>query len=215
MRVVIAEDSVLLRAGLEKMLHDEGIDVVDSLGDATGLHDAVGASRPDLVLVDIRMPPTHTDEGLRAALRIRAEHPGTAIMVLSQYVEERHALALVGGDPRGIGYLIKDRVAYVDEFLEALRTVAAGGTRLDPDVTMQLLNRRHAGSLIDRLTPREREVLALMAEGRSNAAIGGQLVIGGRAVEKHITGIFGKLELADTPADHRRILAVLAHLREQ
>ncbi|MFD5190167.1 response regulator [Streptomyces sp. NPDC058357] len=215
MRVVIAEDSVLLRAGLEQMLHDDGIEVVAGLGDTTELHDTVAELRPDLALLDIRMPPTHTDEGLRAALRIRAEHPGTAIMVLSQYVEERHALALVGDDARGIGYLIKSRVAYVDDFLEALRAVAAGGTRIDPEVAVQLLNRRHAGSLIDRLTPREREVLALMAEGRSNAAIGGRLRVGNRAVEKHVTGIFGKLELPDTPADHRRVLAVMAYLRDQ
>ncbi|MFC6880940.1 MULTISPECIES: response regulator transcription factor [Actinomadura] len=215
MRVVIAEDSVLLRTGLERMLAGDGIEVAASVGDGEALLEAVRATRPDLALVDVRMPPSHTDEGLRAAVRIRAELPATAILVLSQYVEEHHAVNLVAGDARGIGYLIKDRVAYVEEFLEAVRAVAAGGTRLDPQVVAQLLNRRRQGGPLSALSPREREVLALMAEGRSNAAIRAELGIGTRAVEKHVTAIFAKLRLPDSEADHRRVLAVMTYLRHR
>lgn len=215
MRVVIAEDSVLLRTGLERMLAGDGIEVVASVGDGEALLEAVRATRPDLALVDVRMPPSHTDEGLRAAVRIRAELPATAILVLSQYVEEHHAVNLVAGDARGIGYLIKDRVAYVEEFLEAVRAVGAGGTRLDPQVVAQLLNRRRQGGPLSALSPREREVLALMAEGRTNAAIRAELGIGTRAVEKHVTAIFAKLRLPDSEADHRRVLAVMTYLRHR
>jgi DNA-binding NarL/FixJ family response regulator len=212
MRVVIAEDSVLLRAGLERLLVDGGFEVAGTVGDGPALIAAASALRPDIAIVDVRMPPTHTDEGLRAALEVRRLVPPTRILVLSQYVEERYALELIGASAEGVGYLLKDRVADVPEFLAAVRRVAGGGTALDPEVVAQLLGRRRRGNPLDALSPRERQVLALMAEGRSNAAIAAELVVTDGAVEKHISNIFAKLSLPDTPTDHRRVLAVLTYL---
>jgi DNA-binding NarL/FixJ family response regulator len=209
-RVVIAEDAVLLREGLARLLVDGGFEVAATVEDAIGLVTAVERERPDVCVVDVRMPPTHTDEGLRAAIEIRARWPSTAVLVLSQYVEERYATELLSGDTRGVGYLLKDRVADVREFLEALRRVAEGGTALDPEVVAQLLARSRRPH--DQLTPREGEVLGLMAEGRSNAGIAEQLVVTEGAVEKHVSNIFAKLALAPAESDHRRVLAVLAYL---
>jgi DNA-binding NarL/FixJ family response regulator len=213
MRVVIAEDAVLLRAGLERLLADGDFEVVGTVGDGPGLIAAAAALRPDIAIVDVRMPPTHTDEGLRAALEVRRLVPATAILVLSQYVEERYALELIGSNAEGVGYLLKDRVADVAEFLAAVRRVGEGGTALDPEVVAQLLGRRRRGNPLDALSPREREVLALMAEGRSNAAIAAELVVTDGAVEKHVSNIFAKLGLPATASDHRRVLAVLTYLR--
>ena len=213
MRVVIAEDSVLLREGLARLLVDAGLDVVAVVGDGPELVRAVDTLRPDLAIVDVRMPPTHTDEGLRAALEVRHRQPATAILVLSQYVEERYAVELIGTSAEGVGYLLKDRVADVADFVAAVRRVGAGGTALDPEVVAQLLGRRRRGNPLDGLSPREREVLALMAEGRNNAAIAAELVVTEGAVEKHVSGIFAKLGLATTATDHRRVLAVLTYLR--
>jgi DNA-binding NarL/FixJ family response regulator len=211
-KVVIAEDAVLLRAGLTRLLTDAGDEVVAAVGDAELLLEAVERHAPDLAIVDVRMPPTHTDEGIRAALKLRDRWPGVAVLVLSQYVEERYAVDLVAGETAGLGYLLKDRVADVREFLDAARRVADGGTVLDPEVVSQLLARSRQRDPIEQLTPREREVLGLMAEGRSNAAIAEQLVISGGAVEKHVTNIFTKLDLPPTEGDHRRVLAVLRFL---
>jgi len=208
--VIIAEDSVLLRVGLERLLVEAGFDVLAAVPDAEQLLRAVGDRQPDVVVADVRMPPTHTDEGLRAALVIRERWPGVAILVLSQYVEERYATDLLAGRTRGIGYLLKDRVADVDTFVDALRRVAGGGTALDPEVVSQLFARSRRPD--PGLTPREREVLALMAEGRSNAGIAEALVVGEGAVEKHVTGIFAKLTLPAGATDHRRVLAVLHYL---
>jgi DNA-binding NarL/FixJ family response regulator len=215
MRVVIAEDAVLLRAGLERLLAEGDFEVVGTVGDGPGLIAAAATSplRPDIAIVDVRMPPTHTDEGLRAALEVRRLVPATAILVLSQYVEERYALELIGSNAEGVGYLLKDRVADVAEFLAAVRRVGEGGTALDPEVVAQLLGRRRRGNPLDALSPREREVLALMAEGRSNAAIAAELVVTDGAVEKHVSNIFAKLGLPATASDHRRVLAVLTYLR--
>jgi DNA-binding NarL/FixJ family response regulator len=210
-RVVIAEDSVLLRAGLIKLLETAGFEVAAAVGEAEGLLAAVRAHRPDAAIVDVRMPPGFTDEGVRAALVMRREAPEVAVLLLSQYVEERYAADLLSGGAGGIGYLLKDRVADVSVFLDALRRVAAGGTALDPEVVSQLLLRRHTDPL-GRLTPREREVLAVMAEGRSNAGIAAALVISESAVAKHINNIFAKLDLPHAEADHRRVLAVLRFL---
>jgi DNA-binding NarL/FixJ family response regulator len=210
-RVVIAEDSVLLREGLARLLDEAGFDVVDAVADGEQLLRSVGDRRPDVVVADVRMPPTHRDEGLRAALVIRQRWPETAVLVLSQYVEERYATELLAGDTRGVGYLLKDRVADVEEFTEALRRVGRGGTALDPEVVSQLLARGRRRPL-DALTPREQDVLKLMAEGRSNGAIAGHLVITEGAVEKHVSSIFSKLGLAPTDGDHRRVLAVLSYL---
>jgi DNA-binding NarL/FixJ family response regulator len=212
MRVVIAEDSVLLRAGLERLLADEGIDVAATVSDGRDLVAAVKAFRPDVAIIDVRLPPSYTDEGLRGALEIHRLLPATAILILSQYVEERYALELVGGGAEGVGYLLKDRVGEVDEFVAALHRVRAGGTVLDSEVVAQLLGRRRKVSVLDTLSAREKEVLTLMAEGRTNAAIAARLVVTERTVEKHITAIFAKLGLPDTPDDHRRVLAVLTHL---
>ena len=210
MRVVIAEDQVLLREGLGHLLTNEGFEVVGSVGDGEALLRAVEATAPDIVVCDVRMPPTFTDEGLRAALLVRDQWPDVGVLVLSQWVEERYATELIAGRPHGVGYLLKDRVADVDEFLDALNRVATGGSALDPEVVAQLLARsRHP---LGDLTPREREVLALMAEGRSNAAIAASLVVGAGAVEKHINNIFTKLGLAPGERDHRRVLAVLRYL---
>jgi DNA-binding NarL/FixJ family response regulator len=212
-RVVIADDSVLLREGLSRLLEESGFEVAGQAGDAEDLLRKVGAHRPDVAVVDVRMPPTHTDEGLRAAHRIRSEHPDTAVLVLSQYVEEAYALELLSESTERTGYLLKDRVADVDTFTDAVRRVAGGGSALDPEVVALLLGRRRREDPLEALTAREREVLALMAEGRSNAAIAEALVVTERAVEKHVTSIFSKLDLAPTVEDHRRVLAVLAYLR--
>ncbi|MGA6160127.1 response regulator [Stenotrophomonas sp. NPDC087984] len=211
MRAVIAEDSVLLRIGLVKVLQMAGFEVTAEAADAEGLLTAVAEHRPDIAVVDVRMPPGFTDEGVRAALLIRQQWPDTAVLLLSQYVEERYAADLLTAHTSGIGYLLKQRVADVEEFIDALRRVAGGGTVLDPQVVSQLLVRRHSDPL-DRLTRREREVLELMAGGRSNAGIAGALVISESAVAKHINSIFGKLDLPVADADHRRVLAVLRFL---
>jgi len=211
LRVVIAEDSVLLLAGLTKLLDGAGFEVAATVGDATALLDAVERERPDLVIADVRMPPSHTDEGIRAALVIRGEWPDIAILVLSQYVEERYAADLLSANTRGVGYLLKDRVADVAEFLDALRRVAAGGTALDPEVVSQLLVRR-GGDPLDQLTERERDVLELMAQGRDNAEIAAALVITESAVSKHINSIFTKLGLHHGDSGNRRVLAVLRFL---
>ncbi|HKD88530.1 MAG TPA: response regulator transcription factor [Streptosporangiaceae bacterium] len=208
MRVVIAEDSVLLRAGLIKLLAAAGIEVMAAVSDADQLLAAVPVHKPDAVIVDVRMPPSHTDEGIRAALVIRRQWPEVAVLVLSQYVEERYAADLLSANTSSVGYLLKDRVADVDEFVSALRRVADGGTALDPEVVAQLLVRRRNDPL-DRLTPREHEVLTLMAEGRSNSAIAQTLVITDSAVAKHINSIFAKLDLQPDDGDHRRVRAVL------
>jgi DNA-binding NarL/FixJ family response regulator len=212
LRIVLAEDSVLLREGLLRLLADAGFEVVDACGDAETFLRSVEKHRPDLVVVDVRMPPTFTDEGVRAALVVRQEHPDIAVLVLSQYVEENYATELVAGRSKGVGYLLKDRVADVTEFVEALRRVAAGGTALDPEVVSQLLSRAHRRDPLERLTPRETEVLGLMAEGRSNTAIAAALVVTEGAVEKHVSSIFSKLDLTPTEHDHRRVLAVLRWL---
>ena len=212
-RVVVAEDSVLLREGLCRLLAETGFDVVAAVGDGSELLAAVDRDQPDVVVADVRMPPTHTDEGLRAAHRIRAEHADTAVLVLSQYVEEAYALELLSESTERTGYLLKDRVADVDTFTDAVRRVAGGGSALDPEVVALLLGRRRREDPLQSITPREREVLGLMAEGRSNAAIAEALVVTERAVEKHVTSIFSKLDLSPTVEDHRRVLAVLAYLR--
>jgi DNA-binding NarL/FixJ family response regulator len=209
-RVVIAEDSVLLREGLTRLLAEAGHDVVAAASEAEEFLRAVAAQQPDAVVVDVRMPPTFSDEGLRAALVVRSRWPEVGVLVLSQYVEERYATELLSDRPLGVGYLLKDRVADLTEFLGALDRVAAGGSALDPEVVAQLLARsRHP---LAGLTPRERDVLALMAEGRSNAAIAAALVVSDGAVEKHINSIFAKLGLAPAEGDHRRVLAVLRYL---
>jgi DNA-binding NarL/FixJ family response regulator len=210
-RVVIAEDSVLLRAGLIRLLAAAEIEVMAAVSDAEQLLAAVPVHKPDAVIVDVRMPPSHTDEGIRAALVIRRQWPEVAVLVLSQYVEERYAADLLSANTSSVGYLLKDRVADVGEFVSALRRVADGGTALDPEVVAQLLVRRRRDPL-DRLTPREHEVLTLMAEGRSNSAIAQTLVITDSAVAKHINSIFAKLDLQPGEGDHRRVLAVLRFL---
>jgi DNA-binding NarL/FixJ family response regulator len=217
LRVVIAEDSVLLREGLTRLLTDRGLEVVAGVGDGEALlkavEDLAGTGLlPDVVVADVRMPPTHTDEGVRACVELRRRHPGVGVLVLSQYVEERYASELLAGSTRGIGYLLKDRVAEVREFAEAVERVARGGTALDPEVVAQLLSRSRRGDVLSALTPREREVLGLMAEGRTNTAVARQLVVSDGAVEKHVSNIFLKLGLAQSPEDHRRVLAVLTYL---
>ncbi len=211
MRVVIAEDSVLVREGLTRLLAESGIEVAAAAGDAESFLRAVDAEQPDAVVVDVRMPPTFTDEGLRAALVVRQRWPGVGVLVLSQYVEERYATELLTeGGGAGVGYLLKDRVGNIAELLDALNRVADGGSALDPEVVSQLLTRR--GHPLDSLTTRERQVLALMAEGRSNTAIAAAMVVGPGAVEKHISAIFAKIGLPPTDTDHRRVLAVLTYL---
>jgi len=211
-RVVIAEDSVLLRAGLERLLADEKIDVVGTAGDGDELLTVTEETLPDLAIVDVRMPPTFTDEGLRAAIEARARHPGLRVLVLSQYVEDEYARELLATDAEGVGYLLKDRVADVGDFVEAVHRVGDGGTALDPEVVAQLFGRHQRDQAMEGLTPREREVLGLMAEGRSNRAIAEQLVISAGAVEKHITNVFAKLGLEPDDTAHRRVLAVLRYL---
>lgn len=212
MRIVIAEDSVLLRAGITRLLADAGEEVVAGVGDAADLLVAVERQRPDLCVVDVRMPPTHTDEGIRAAVEIRHRHPGVAVLVLSQYVEQQYASELLADNTEGVGYLLKDRVADVGDFVAAVRRVGAGGTALDPEVVSQLLVRSRRRDPLATLTGREREVLALMAEGRSNVAIAEDLVVSGGAVEKHVRNIFTKLDLPPDTEGHRRVLAVLRYL---
>jgi DNA-binding NarL/FixJ family response regulator len=215
MRVVIAEDAVLLREGLVRLLGEQGMEIVAAVADGKELIAATGEQRPDIVIADVRMPPTFREEGLRAALEIRKRMPGTPILVFSQYVEERYAAELLGTGTNGIGYLLKDRVADVRDFIGAIRQVAAGGTVLDPEVVAQLVTRRRRDERIASLTQREREVLELMAQGRTNAAIADALFVSEGTVEKHIRGIFGKLGLDDSIHDHRRVLAVLAYLNPQ
>lgn len=213
MRVVIAEDSVLLREGLRRLLTDAGCEVVATVGDGPGLVDAVTTHQPDVSVVDVRMPPSHRDEGLRAAIKARSEVPGSPVLVFSQYVEKQYAAELLADGAGAVGYLLKDRVADVREFVDAVRRVAAGGTVMDPEVVAQLLVRNRRNDPMSALTPREREVLTLMAEGRSNTAIAAHLVVSSGAVEKHISNVFSKFGLEPTTKDHRRVLAVLAYLR--
>jgi DNA-binding NarL/FixJ family response regulator len=213
MRVVLAEDSVLLREGIARLLEDAGFEVVGQAGDADELMLKVRSYSPDVAIVDIRMPPTQTDEGLQAAREIRAKYPGTGVLVLSQYLETAYALELLSDSAEGVGYLLKDRVADIDAFVAAVRRVGEGGSALDPAVVSQLVGRQRRDDPVAELTPREREVLELMAEGRSNAAIAAEMVVTERAVEKHVTSIFGKLRLPASPDDHRRVLAVLTYLR--
>ncbi|EST30510.1 LuxR family transcriptional regulator [Streptomycetaceae bacterium MP113-05] len=220
-RVVIAEDSVLLREGLTRLLTDRGHEVVAGVGDAEALVGTIdelaaapgGGGLPDVVVVDVRMPPTHTDEGVRAAVRLRKAHPELGVLVLSQYVEEEYATELLAGSSHGVGYLLKDRVADVREFVDAVVRVARGGTALDPEVVAQLLGRSRKQDALAGLTPREREVLGLMAEGRTNSAVAAQLVVSHGAVEKHVSNIFMKLGLSQSDGDHRRVLAVLRYLK--
>jgi DNA-binding NarL/FixJ family response regulator len=212
-KVVIAEDSVLLREGLARLLSDAGFEVVGQSGTAEDLMLKVRSYEPDVAIVDIRMPPTHTDEGLQAAQAIRAEHPNTKVVVLSSHIESGYAVELLSDDASGVGYLLKERVSDVKDFVGAVERVAAGGTALDPEVVSRLVGRRRGTGPLDELTPREREVLQLMAEGRSNSGIGEVLVVTDRAVEKHVTNIFSKLGLHATGEDHRRVLAVLTYLR--
>jgi DNA-binding NarL/FixJ family response regulator len=212
-RVVIAEDSVLLRDGIARLLEQADFDVVGQAADGEDLLRKVAAHKPDIAIVDVRMPPSHTDEGLRAARRIRAHHPDTAVLVLSQYVEEAYALDLLSESTERTGYLLKDRIADVESFTDAVRRVARGGSALDPEVVALLLGRRRRVDPFAALTPREREVLALMAEGRSNSAMADALTVSERAIEKHVTAILSKLNLRPAAEDHRRVLAVLAFLR--
>jgi DNA-binding NarL/FixJ family response regulator len=211
-RVIVADDSVLLRQGVVRVLEEAGFEVVGEAGDGEELMRKARAHKPDVAIVDIRMPPTHTDEGLRAALAIREELPDIGVLVLSQYIEEEYALELLGDDAAGVGYLLKDRVSDLERFTDAIRRVAEGGSALDPEVVSQMIGRRRVEDPLAELTPREREVLALMAEGRSNGAIADALVVSERAVEKHVTSIFAKLNLPLAAEDHRRVLAVLAFL---
>jgi DNA-binding NarL/FixJ family response regulator len=212
-RVIVADDSMLLREGVTRLLEEAGFEVVGQAGDREELMRKARAHKPDVAIIDIRMPPTHTDEGLQAAREIREEMPGTGVVVLSAYIEEAYALELLGDDAAGVGYLLKDRVWDGNRFAEAVRRVAEGGSALDPEVVSHMLGRRRVEEPLKELTPREHAVLALMAEGRSNQAIADALVISGRAVEKHVTSIFTKLNLPSAPEDHRRVLAVLAFLR--
>ena len=215
MRVVIAEDLALLRDGLERLLRDNGFDVVAAVRDGTELVSAVLLERPDVAIVDIRLPPTFRDEGLRAALELRQRVPETAVLVVSHYIEQAYAAELLADGRGGIGYLLKDRIMDVGEFVDAVHRVATGGTALDPEVVAQLFSRRRRGDLTDQLTPRELEVLGLMAEGRSNSAIAERLVLTVGAVEKHVANIMAKLRLPPSTGDHRRVLAVLAFLRRE
>jgi DNA-binding NarL/FixJ family response regulator len=212
-RVVIAEDTAILREGLAQLLADRGFEVRATVGDGDALLAAVAEHRPDVTVVDVRMPPTCTDEGLRAAIALRREYPGTAVLMFSQYVETRYAARLLAGGAAGVGYLLKDRVADVAEFSSALARVAAGGTALDPEVVSQMVGTSPRAASVSGLTRREREVLSMMAEGRSNAAIAGALVVSPGAVEKHVASIFAKLGLPPSESDNRRVLAVLHYLR--
>lgn len=212
MRIVIAEDSALLRAGIERILTDSGHDVVAGVSDATDLLRSVNELRPDLAIVDVRMPPTFTDEGIRAAALIRSQNPESPVLVLSHYVEERYAADLIASDTRGFGYLLKDRVADIPAFLDAVAVVGGGGTVLDPEVVSQILVRSRRRSVLDQLTPREREVLQLMAEGKANSAIAATLNVSVGSAEKHIASIFAKLDLPPDESENRRVLAVVRYL---
>jgi DNA-binding NarL/FixJ family response regulator len=211
-RVVIADDSVLLREGLSRVLADAGLDVVARVGDAYALREAVGRFAPDVAIVDVRMPPTYTDEGTRAAQEIREKHPGVGVLVLSQVLDTARALRMMSEKSGGFGYLLKDRVLDVDEFVDAVRRVGRGGSAIDADVVSELVARQNARDPLDDLTPRERDVLALIAAGHSNQAISGKLYLSPKTVETHVHRIFQKLKLAPTPEGHRRVLAVLAYL---
>ncbi len=213
MRAVIADDSILLREGVARVLSDAGIEVAASVGNADALRRVVATEKPDVAIVDVRMPPTQTDEGSRAAEAIRERHPEVGILMLSQVVEAHTALRLFGERPEGFGYLLKDRVLEIDDFVEAVKRVARGGTAMDPQVVSQLVGKKRKDDPIDELSPREREVLELMAEGRSNAGICAKLFLSSKTVETHVSSIFNKLRLAPAPDDHRRVLAVLAYLR--
>jgi DNA-binding NarL/FixJ family response regulator len=213
-RVVLADDSLLLREGVERLLTEAGFEVAGSSGTAEDLLRHVGLYKPDVAVVDIRMPPTHTDEGLRAAQQIRERYPGVGVLVLSQYVEPAYAMELLSDSAEGVGYLLKDRVSDLEEFAAAVRRVGEGGSALDPAIVSELVGRRRRDDPLAELTPREREVLELMAEGRSNAAIAARMVVTERAVEKHVTSIFQKLRLPASEENHRRVLAVLAFLHQ-
>jgi DNA-binding NarL/FixJ family response regulator len=213
LKVVVAEDSVLLREGLVRLLEDSGFEVAGQAGDGEDLLRKVGAHKPDVAIVDVQMPPDNTDDGLRAALEIRAHQPDVGVLVLSQFAEERYALDLIGESAEGVGYLLKDRVADFANFADAVRRVAKGGTALDPTVVSRMLGRRRRDDPLEDLTPREREVLELMAEGRSNRGIAEVMVVTPNAVEKHVSSIFSKLGVGEAPVDHRRVLAVLTFLR--
>jgi DNA-binding NarL/FixJ family response regulator len=215
MRAVIAEDSLLLREGLSRLLTEAGIEIVGQAGDAEDLLRKTRAHKPDVVVTDIRMPPTQTDEGVRAAKVIRSELPEIGVLVLSQYVEEQYVMELLGDSAEGVGYLLKDRIADVERFTDAVKRVAEGGSALDPEVVSHMLGRRRREDPLAELTPREREVLGLMAEGYSNSALASQLVVTERAIEKHVTNIFAKLGFASEPDHHRRVLAVLAFVRSE
>jgi DNA-binding NarL/FixJ family response regulator len=212
-RVVVADDSPLLREGVAHVLAESGIEVVAQVGDATALLNAIERTQPDLAIVDVRMPPTQTDEGARAAVEIRTRHPDVGVLLLSQVIEAQYALTLLSEHPHGFGYLLKDRVLAIDDFIQSVERVAAGGTAIDPDVVSQLLGRRREDDPLDELTPREREILALMAEGRSNRGICQQLFLSPKTVESHVHNIFAKLGITAAEDDHRRVLAVLAYLR--
>jgi len=212
MRAVLAEDNALLRDGIARLLADHGIEVLATVDAAEDLIAAVADHNPDIAIVDVRMPPTHTDEGLRAALAIRRDHPSTAVLVFSQWVETSYARRLLAGPPSGLGYLLKDRIVSTEDFISSLRRVADGGTALDPEVVRQLLAAPPADEGLARLSPREREILGLLAEGRSNVAIAERLHLADRSVEKHVTAIFNKLDLQHHRSDHRRVLAVLRYL---
>ena len=213
LRVVIADDHALLRHGVVSMLEAQGFDVVGQAGDADELIRKVGAHRPDVAIVDVRMPPTNTDDGLRAAVAIRRSHPEVGVLVMSQYIEADYALELIGADARGVGYLLKDRISDIEEFADAVRRVADGGSALDPEVVRWMLGRQQTSALSE-LTPREREVLGLLAEGCSNAGVARRIVVTQRSVEKHVTSIMSKLGLPAEPEAHRRVLAVLAYLED-
>jgi|SRR4051812_1124706 DNA-binding NarL/FixJ family response regulator len=212
-RVVVAEDDVLMREGIVRLLGEAGFEVVAQAGDADALLRRALAHKPDVVVADVQMPPGHGDDGLRAALELRRRRPETGVLVLSQFYDEHYALELIGDRPEGVGYLLKERVGDVDAFTDAVARVAAGGSALDPEVVGRMLGRRRGEGPLDRLSPREREVLAAMAEGKSNHGIAEALVVTEAAVEKHVTGIFHKLELGQTSTEHRRVLAVLTYLR--
>jgi len=215
MRVILADDAALVRQGLARLLEDNGFEVVAELGSGDRLLDCVSRLEPDVVVVDVRMPPTHTVEGLLAAIDIKRHHPHVGVMVLSQHLETRYAVRLLSGDAGGVGYLLKERVSDIAEFADALRRVAGGGSAVDPEIVNRLLERRWHRTPVDPLSPREREVLALVAEGRSNQAIAQHLFINAKTVESHVAAIFTKLRLLPQPADHRRVLAALSHLQSQ
>jgi DNA-binding NarL/FixJ family response regulator len=212
-RVVVAEDDVLMREGIARLLTEGGFEVVATAGDAEALLRRALAHKPDVVIADVQMPPGREDDGLRAAIELRRQRPEIGVLVLSQHYEEQYALDLIGERPEGVGYLLKERVGDVTTFLESVGRVAAGGSALDPEVVARMLGRRRSGGPLERLSPREREVLAAMAEGKSNRGIGEALVVSDAAVEKHVRNIFHKLDLGATPTEHRRVLAVLKYLQ--